>query len=282
MQLFRRNDMREIRLLALDIDGTILTGKKELTVRTKTAIEAVINRGITVVFVTGRPHYGVPDELLEVRGLRYLISSNGAITMDLSTRTVIRKATLNKDTALKVIEVPRELDLVYAVFMEGIGYCEPERFERHLKRVRGTPIEAYIRKSRRIAHDTDRLIRESPNEVENIWFLARDREQRDQLSRMIRETWNVQVVVTGEIDVEVGSPGADKGLALKDLADHLRVDRNMIMAIGDNGNDIGMLHSAGIAVAMGNAEEEVKRAADLITATNDENGAAMIMEQLIH
>ena len=74
--------MNDIRLLALDIDGTILTREKKLTARTKNAIESAADAGIAIALVTGRPFHGIPDELMFLKGLGYVISSNGAVTTD--------------------------------------------------------------------------------------------------------------------------------------------------------------------------------------------------------
>lgn len=274
--------MKDIRLLALDIDGTILTREKQLTDRTKSAIEAATDAGIVVALVTGRPYYGIPDELMSLRGLGYIISSNGAVTTDLRQSRVLRTANLNPEYALEIISVPRAYDLVYAVFMNGIGYSELEPFDRHIRMIDNTGIETYIRKSRRITYDMDGLIRQAENGIENIWLIAHDQNERNALSREISRKWNVRTVLTGKVDVEIGSPMADKGMALSELAAGLGIERKHILAIGDSGNDLGMLKAAGVAVAMGNAEENVKRLADMVTGTNSEDGAAMLIETLVN
>ena len=87
-----RND---IKLLALDIDGTILTREKKLTERTRATIESAADAGIAVALVTGRPFYGIPDELMSLKGLGYVISSNGAVTMDLARCACLRSANLD-------------------------------------------------------------------------------------------------------------------------------------------------------------------------------------------
>ena len=273
--------MNEVKLLALDIDGTILTRDKELTDRTKNAIESASEAGIAVTLVTGRPFLGIPDELLTLNGLRAVISSNGAVTTDVRNHSVLRTANLDPKTALDIIRIPREYDLVYAVFVDGIGCCELEPFQRHLGMIHNAGIETYVRKSRRITYDMDRVIREAEHGVENIWLIAHDRSERDALNREISTGWKVRTVLTGVADIEIGSPGADKGLALSTLAETLHVEKREIMAIGDNHNDIGMLRAAGIAVAMGNADEEIKELADLITEDNNHNGAARVIEQLL-
>ena len=177
--------------------------------------------------------------------------------------------------------MPREYDLVYAVFVDGIGYSELEPLDRHIRMIDNPGIETYIRKSRRITYDMDGVIRSASHGVENIWFISHDQNERDELSREISGRWNVRTVVTWKTDVEIGNPDADKGMAVTELAQSLGIAKAGIMAIGDNGNDIGMLKAAGIAVAMGNAEDEVKALADMVTGSNEEDGAAMIIEKLI-
>ena len=273
--------MSDIKLLALDIDGTILTDAKTLTPRMKAAIEAAIAAKVEVVLVTGRPLYGIPDALLTISGHDYAITSNGAVTTDLKGSAAVRTAFLHTKTALQIVDMLRKLDLIFAVFMNGIGYVELEPFERHLSLVKEKPIEYYIRKSRRITYHLDELIKSKDYGVENIWFVAHDGVERDQLNEMIRSRWPVQTVLTGIVDVEVGSPEADKGLAVLSLAKSLGITKKQILAIGDSGNDLGMLSSAGTAVAMGNADENVKAIADFVTLTNEEDGAALVIERLL-
>ena len=275
------HNMKDIKLLSLDIDGTILTREKKLTDRTRTAIESAYDLGIAIALVTGRPFQGIPDELMSLKGLGYVISSNGAVMKDLIHGMCLRTANLDSEPALEIIDMLRPLDLVYAAFVDGVGYCELEPFNRHIGMIDNPGLETYIRKSRRITYDMEGVLRGSKNGVENIWFIAHDQAERDELNQEIKNKWNVRTVLTGKVDVEVGSPEADKGLALSKLAEHLSVDKSGIMAIGDNDNDIGMLKAAGIAVAMGNADENVKRIADLITDDNNDDGAAKVIERIL-
>lgn len=273
--------MNNIRLLALDIDGTILTREKQLTDRTRAAIEAAIQAGIDVALVTGRPFCGIPDELMALKGLGYVISSNGAVSTDLLENRTLRIANLDSETALELIEVPRSHDLIYAVFANGIGYSEMECFDRHIAMIDNPAFEAYIRKSRIITRDMNDLVRSIENGIENIWLTVHDKNERDSLNQQIREKWNVRTVLTGKIDIEIGSPQADKGMAVSSLAHFLKVQKREILAIGDSGNDLGLLQCAGISVAMGNADEDVKRLADIVTGSNNEDGAAMVIETLV-
>ena len=268
-----------IKMIAADLDGTLLTNSKRLTVNTASAMRRAQEAGICFVPVTGRPMSGVPEEILNFPGIRYIITSNGAVTTDRQTGERLRSALLDSETAAAIAEIPARLGLIHSVFINGAGYCEPYFYEKQWAYFRDTPVAAYVRMSRRITENLKREILQSGNGVENVWMVAGDREERDRLDRMIRETWPVQTVLTAARDIEVGSREADKGKALMDLAAGLGIRREEILAIGDNENDLGMFRAAGTAAAMGNASDSVKQAADLVTDTNERDGAAMVIER---
>ena len=273
--------MNTIKLIAVDLDGTLLTNSKQLTERTRSAVANALDAGICVVPVTGRPMSGIPGEVLCIPGIRYVISSNGAVTEDLTAGEKLRSALLDADTAAAIAEIPMRLGLIHSVFIDGTGFCEPPFFEKQLERFRGTPVETYVRRSRKITADLQTLIRQTGYGVENIWIMAGDGAERDALDRMIRETWQVQTVLTAAQDIEVGSPEADKGKALAALADRLGIRKEEILAVGDNENDLGMFRAAGMAAAMGNASDSVKQAACMVTDTNEQDGAAKVIETVI-
>ena len=162
------NNTSDTRLLALDIDGTILTREKKLTTRTKNAIESAAEAGIAIALVTGRPFHGIPDELMSLKGLGYVISSNGAVITDLAQRACLQSTNLAPEPAHEIVDMLRKLDLVYAVFIDGVGYCELEPFNRHIGMIDNPGLEIYIRKSRRITYDMEGVIGSSENSIENI------------------------------------------------------------------------------------------------------------------
>ncbi|MBQ3404981.1 MAG: HAD family phosphatase [Oscillospiraceae bacterium] len=270
----------ETRLLALDLDGTLLTDEKQLTPRGAESVHRAVESGITVALVTGRPLSGIPEPVMALPGIRYVITSNGAITTDLQSGKKLRTACIDRAAAREIARIPMERDLVHSAFIDGAGYCEPHYFELQWQFFAGKPQESYIRASRRRTDDLISLMDGSEAGVENIWFITRSRSERNELAEMINSRWDVKTVLTTPTDVEVGDPGADKGLALRELSESLGIDRNGIVAIGDNDNDLGMLKAAGTAVAMGNALKRVKEIADIITDSNDEDGAAKVIEWL--
>ena len=274
-------ELSKVKLLALDLDGTILTDEKHVTDRMASALHAAVEAGLITVYVTGRPLTGIPEELMAIPQIRYAITSNGAVTTDLLSGERLRGTYLDDHVAKEIAKIPMERNLIHSVFVNGIGYCEQTYFKDQWALYMGTKHEPYIRKSRRGTDSINDLIDQSDVGAENIWFMCRSRQERDELNQLIHSRWEVQTVLTAITDVEVGSLQADKGLALDDLADRLHITKKEILAIGDNENDLGMLRSSGITVAMGNATDSVKEMAMIWTDTNEEDGAAKIIEKIL-
>ena len=272
----------QIRLLAMDLDGTVLTNDKRISERTMQAFADAWQAGILPVFVTGRPVKGLPDGLQEVSGFRYVISSNGAVVTDMQTGEKLYTAGLPASAAQEIAAIPEARSLAYSVIIDGIGYSGACAFQKVTDYFRGTPIEAYIRDTRRSVPDIGARIRQAaPDSIENIWIMAESRKERNEIGRYVRENYPVHTVYTAERDVEIVSPQADKGLALTFLAGRLGIREEQIAAFGDNENDIGMLAAAGVRVAMGNALDPVKEQATIIADTNERDGVAKIIEEIL-
>lgn len=270
-----------VKLLALDLDGTVLTDDKHITDRMERSIRDALDVGLEVVLVTGRPLSGIPDELLAISQIRYAISSNGAVTTDMLSGQRLRGAYLEDAVAKEIARIPMERNLIHSIFIGDIGYCEQRYFKDQWNLYMGTKHERYIRKSRKGIGSIDALIDQSAVGVENIWFMTHSQEERDELDKMVHSRWDVQTVLTAITDVEIGSTKADKGLALDDLSEKLGISKEQILAIGDNENDLGMFRAAGITVAMGNGTESVKRLASIFTDSNEEDGAAKMIEKIL-
>jgi len=272
--------MSEIALIALDLDGTLLTRDKRMTERTKDVLCRAIAAGIAVVPVTGRPLSGLPREVAAVAGLRYAITSNGAVTTDVAAGRTLRSACLDRETAAQLVRLPIGRGLIHCAFFDGYGWCEPAFFEKQWAFFRGTAQESYVRESRRVVPDLSARIARAQEGIENIWMLAHDRQERDAIERTVQEKWAVKTIPTGAIDLEIVDLQADKGLALAALAQTLGIARERILAIGDNENDLGMLRAAGVSAAMANGTDRAKQAADFVTDDNESDGAAKAIERV--
>ena len=285
-----------VRLVGVDLDGTIYNRRKEVTGRTARALRLAKERGAEVVFVTGRPFSGISGELLARTGVRYCITSNGAVTCDAGDgktgrveAMIARSALIPRETAAEVAVRTARLGLWCAVFHGGYGYLLKEHYEALLEKRRGMANYEYLKTSRYPVDDLIAHTLMADGEIENIWIPTEDRARREAMLHALSDLMAPGAEGQGlplhpgiceGSDIELGAEGADKGLAFLDLAASLGIGAEETMAIGDDRNDLGLLRAAGLSVAMGNAPDEVKEACSEVTGDCDEDGAAWAIERV--
>ena len=267
-----------IKLIAIDMDGTLLNSKKELSEETKQYFKNFHNRNTETLLVlcTGRPESGIRPYLKDLGYLEenhYIISQNGANIYESQTGKRVMDAFLDSKAIQKWIELGKK----HGVSVMGGGvdyyYCfdqEPtEWMEFDTKIVSG--------QLKRIS------IEESLNTDFYKLLLMGDEEQLNEFETFIPEVWRDEfyVVRSQKYLVEVLKKGVNKAYGLEQLARELNIEPSEIAAIGDAANDIEMLEYAGLAIAMGNASEEVKSISDIVTDTNENNGVIKAIDKLI-
>ena len=113
----------KIKMVGLDLDGTLLTTEKKLTAYTREVLEKALAQGIEVLVSTGRPISGVPREVLEIPGMKYAVTSNGARVLELSTGNVLCESMLSMETAERLIDIINDYDAVLEIFIDGKSYA---------------------------------------------------------------------------------------------------------------------------------------------------------------
>ena len=270
-----------IRLIALDLDGTLLTTGKTISPADRAAVEAAIARGVLVVPVTGRPAQGIPREVLELPGVRYVISSNGATIRDVETGETLLETHLEAETALAVLEASAHVTMIREAFRAGVGYLSREDYDILCARYEGAML-AYVLDTRQVVPGTlEDFLRDDPRPVEELFFLTDSEETKRDLHRTLSALPGIGFADPFPRDLEVMAGGIDKGEGLLFLLGRLGIDPNQTMAVGDGGSDLPMLRAAGIGVAMGNSIQFVKDGADWVTASNDEDGVARAIEKFV-
>ena len=272
-----------IKLIAIDMDGTFLNDEKKAPEENIRALEACAARGIEVVPATGRTVLAVPEEIKNLPGVRYAITTNGAVVADLHKEEILSTCRMSVETAVKIMEMARgsEDDIMYDAYIEGVGYTS-EYFWDHLDHYATTPgIASLIRKTRRTVPDHIAYVRACGMEVEKINLFFVDMEARMRMRERLNQMPEIAVTSAIPENLEINAVGASKGGALKRLAEQLHIDIEETMAFGDGENDISMLMAAGCGIAMGNAENSVKAAADYVTTSNNEAGVAAAIHHLI-
>lgn len=270
-----------IRLIALDIDGTLLTPRGELTPRNRAAILEARRVGIEVILVTGRRFASARALLLELGLDVPLVSHNGALTKNVETLETLDFHPLDAGIAREIIRLGRDFgaDMICCDDPHGMGtmviegISETNRaLHRYLDRYRESVVEV---------DDLIEYVQQSPIQMmfsgrcDPIDSFAKDLEvAMDGRIRLFQTRYrSVDLTILDAL-----STTASKGVSLRALAEQRGISPAEVMAIGDNHNDLPMLQFAGLGVVMANAEDEMKQHGFIETSSNEEDGVARAIE----
>lgn len=269
----------QIKMIGLDLDGTLLTEKKELLPYTKEILDRAIKKGIIVMAATGRPYTGIPDEIRSYPGIRYALTSNGARVVDMQEDKVLIEKLLPLEKAKKALETLKKYDTLQEVYFEGQGYADGNKL-KDIGRYHHNPyMWEYFRTTRKLVPDIMAFVNEKNRDLDKIQALFAIGKEREAAWDELKEQEGIVLVGSLGYNIEINASGVNKGTSLVELGKILGIEREEIMACGDGDNDADMLREAGFGVAMGNALDKVKDAADYITDTNDGQGAAKAIER---
>lgn len=273
--------MQQIKLVALDLDGTLLNDEKTITPRTAAAIRKALEQGVTVLPATGRTASGVPEQLTNIPGVRYALTSNGAAVVDLETGDSLVRLPFDAAMALRAYDVLEPLGGSLSIFIHGRSYSEAKPEGQALEIVPQN-LRSYFRTTRIEVEDMRQTLRDNADAIEKFSILYPTLEDRDRAWQAVRRACpSIEITTSIERNMELNAPGVSKGRGLMALAERLDLCPDQVMAIGDSGNDLTMIEAAGLGVAMGNATEEVKAAADVVTADNNHDGVAQAIEDYV-
>lgn len=274
-----------IKLLALDLDGTVLNNAKHITPVTRAALEAAIAAGVTVIPASGRPMTGLCQEFLDIPGVEYALTTNGAAVYRLRDHQPIYTNYLDTDLAGELMERMLKLELMATFFADGQGYAVEQQMALLDRLPLDEPVKAYLRTSRKLLEDPVAFIRQHGKvEKFSLNFVHGPDGQwvdYDGLKAILADHPDLSVVSGGTDNLEITSPTASKGTALLALADFLGIPRDQTMACGDSENDLEMLKAAGFSVAMANCEDCIRPYVDAVTGTNEEDGVAQAIYKYI-
>lgn len=280
---------RRLRLLAVDIDGTMVRSDGTLSPAVKEALHRAVESGVHVVPATGRPEAVAADILTASELDQYWIFANGAVTRHIARNETVRGFWIEQEVALDVVAAIRghRPDLGFAVeFESSLAY--ETGFETVVPNA--LPVPAVDRIEPVLETRADRiqklLLFDPAVAFEPIldeFGLRAQRQRLDELFSLVGEAARDRAVpsYSGLPFVELAAGQVTKALALAALADQLTVSSQQVVAIGDNHNDIPMLEWAGIGLAMGNATDDAKEAADRTIGSNDEDGLAHAINDLL-
>ena len=268
-----------VRLAALDLDGTLLNHEGQVTPRTRAVLQAASDRGVVIVPTTGRPLGNLPPVVAQLPGVRYAITSNGAAVYHLPDRLCIHESAMEPALVCPIIEELQKKSIHMDAFINGDGFSQRSCEGKIDCLDMPTSIKRYIHRTRTFTDDLAAYIRVHNLNVQKMTLNFYPQEDgtflyRDEVMQILSEHPEITFLSGGYHNLEFTRAGVTKGNGLTLLCSHLGVDIEETLACGDTQNDIDILKTAAIGVAMENALPEVKEIADFVTRSNENSGVA--------
>ena len=276
----------DIRIIALDLDGTLLDSRKNLSDRNRSALAAAAAKGALVVPTTGRFFGMMPPAVRDLPFVRYAITINGAQVYDRETDTAIVRDEIPLATALAVMETLDLHDVIYDCYRLNWGWMTAALQDKAADYATNEHYLKMVREFRRPVPELKAHLRATAadGDVQKIMLFSRRDDDSclgDITAELNARFPEIKVTSSTGNNLELNIATAHKGNALRRFAEHLGLSLANCMAFGDGLNDFTMVEAAGLGVAMSNAEPDVKRVADYVTSSNDEDGVAAALDRFL-
>lgn len=266
-----------IKLIAIDLDGTLLNKNHEVSERNKETLLKAKAQGVKVVLCTGRPLLGMRHLLAEI-GLQddgdYVITYNGGLVQKADTGEVLHQITLNKEQLEEIYQVSQDIQVpMHYIDLENV-YSPAGPTDAHslypsiMKVLPFVPLE----------------VADAPDDIQvNKILYCCESDILDKRTAALSDSFKTSytVIKSRPVLLEIMHKEVDKGTGIEALAKHLGIKQEEVMTLGDEENDLAMIAYAGLGIAMGNATDEVKAIANHVTATNEDDGVALAVEKFV-
>jgi Cof subfamily protein (haloacid dehalogenase superfamily) len=283
-----------VKLIVSDLDGTLLNQEGKVSEENKRALHLAQQQGVQVMIATGRP-YRSAMEVVEEAGLQCpLIYLNGACIQTQNGER-IQSIPLGREQVQKLHQRFKEIGIYHQAYTDQGLYASREGFD-HLKveidRLKSTnpALDSDILKSATVdrlkqycvaGEHVEDVLHKPDAVIYKMLAFSMVNDKLEQARARAEEIEGVVVTASAENNIEINHPEAQKGKAVALYAEKLGIPLDQVMVIGDNHNDLSMMRIAGVSVAMGNADEEVKRVCKYVTRPNSEHGVAYAIEKWV-
>lgn len=274
------NAIPRIRMIGLDLDGTLLNSKKEVTPGVQQALDRALAAGVVVLPATGRSVAGIPQVVRDATHCRYAVVCNGAEVHDLAGGGILHSDYFTTEGFLSVLQDCRALGLAVSVMANGFMYTDWADFTQLDGDFTPAQME-YFRTSRHYVEDLAAFIPQSGYPVAKFSLQFPNLSTRPHAQQVLAARADTAVTASLDTNLEVNTATASKGNALLWLAAHLGIPRAAVMGAGDGSNDLDMIVKAGLGVAMGNSQPQVLAKADYIAPSCDEDGIAAVINGVL-
>ena len=275
----------KIEMVAFDLDDTALDGNGRLSDKTREAFIQAAEAGVEPVIASGRSFYSLPDELLEVPGIRYAICSNGANLFDVNEKKCLRSFSLKPHSVDQIVKLADEYgDRLYLdAFTEGVPHSDRRLLDtllnnEHISEHR----KLYLRKTRRPEDDIRGFIQENKNSLDCMNYNVFDSALFDELfDRLGKEVDDIYYTSSIPQLIEISYKECGKGKGLLRMCEYLGIDIKHVAAFGNADNDADMIELAGLGCAVSNSSQVALDAADEIIGPNTEDSVAEKIFEII-
>ena len=287
------------KLVAIDLDGTMLDSFGQVTENTKKVIQKTIEKGTDVIIASGRPIDSIKTIAKEIGSNKYFIAGNGALIYDIQKDEILYEKYMNKQKVLEIIKICEENSIAYNVYTDktilatslkyNVLYYHKENLKKQEdKRTHINIVEnmyEYIQKMKEerflkitICDDSKTVFQSIIRKLEKI----KDIEILDvsHMSRKVIEQGTEEIPIEYYY-TEISSKDVDKWCAIEFLIEKLNIEKEDVISIGDNVNDKKMIEEAGLGIAMGQSMPQLKEIADYVTSSNTEEGVAKAIEKFV-
>ena len=287
------------KLVAIDLDGTLLNSYGEVTEKTREIIKQATSNGIEVILASGRPISSVQDLANELNANHYIISGNGAIVYDMRKQEIVYDKFLTKEQILNIVKVCEENSIYYNIYTENdvltkslnyntLFYHNENAHKQEEKRTNiniVSDVSNYVEKT-----DGERYLKVTVCDQSRVIFNSIIKKLRDipNIDVLDVEHMSKKIIKSGTEEVlveycytEITNKNVNKWEAIKYIIENEKIKPEEVIAIGDNINDKEMIENAGLGVAMGNSTQAIFEIADTKVATNNEDGVYEVFEKYI-
>ena len=278
--------MPDIKLIALDLDGTLFNSEGIITPGVKAELNRAASQGVKIVISTGRPFNGLPFEQIKDTAIEYALTTNGASVYKIEGKECLFEDAMTIETVMPILDWILEREIHIDIYMDGVGFT-PIRCRENIGRL-AVPesLRKYMIATRTTVEDLKSYVRDCGKMIQKInlnFYPQPDGTflHQNETLQFLKANDAITVVCGGFNNFEISKAGVTKREGLEFLANYLGTDLAHTMAMGDSENDYSMINAAGIGVAMGNASEDIKAIANHITTSNNEDGVGEAVKKFI-
>lgn len=272
----------EIKCIALDLDWTTLNAQGRLSERNKEALERAVSKGIQVVVASGRSLNSLPRDILDIKEIRYAVTSNGAAVYDLQRNVCLHTWKMTGKSVLDILQLTEGETVGYEAFIDGIAYAQREYVEDPVRFGASASSIPYVQSTRLPVDDFKGFLMEHREELDGMDVIVGGEEIKRRLWRELREKV-ADIYITSSVVqlLEISYKDSGKHSGVRFLLEHLGIQPEELAAFGDGDNDAELLRMAGRGYAVANASRECRAAADVIAPHHDQDGVAWGIDQIL-